>query len=457
MFHRTVSGALAVAALSVLAVGCSTDIAGEDPPAGQLHYPIGLALHPDGQSIFVVNTNFNVEFRRGSVAVLLLEEELPNSRVLGAVSADPPETRLLIDSFGGNLVLEGEPRTDADGTSFYRGYVPVREGNSVEVLRIDETTVPGHGGEQRKVWGALTNSRRVMTQRRDPFRALPGLSVTCPDGSDGGREVPLLAVEHLALGELVFIDLDALDRDIAGEPLEPEEEIIAGELNLPGGTVDMAIHPLTGELYLTSRFSNALEIIRPDPGTLCTECKVCDPGEDESCSLPDGCDDGWGWRSTAVNNTTGGGFDSRGLSFDVSGDRLYVANRGPDSLLVFNTAIEEETGEPRDELIDALPLPASPAGVRYLAREAPGRDLVLVTCFDEGRLWILDAETLLVREATPVGYGPYEMVVAQLDLLSGDGEPGRTVALVANFDEHSIAVVDLEEGSTFGAVIAQLQ
>jgi len=297
----------------------------------------------------------------------------------------------------------------------------------------------------------------VMTQRRDPFRAIPGLSVTCPSDEEGGREVPLLAVEHLALGELVFLDLDALDRDIAGEPLDPGEEIIAGEIDLPAGTVDMALHPQTGELYLTSRFSNAMEIISPDPGTLCTECKVCDETDDAGCSLPAGCDDGWSWRSTGVSNTTGGGFDSRGLSFSDTGDRLFVANRGPDSLLAFDTSIDEETGKPRDELIDAVPLMASPAGVRYLSREAPNNDLVLVTCFDEGRLWILDAETLLVREATPVGYGPYELIVARLDLLSPDGEPGRTVALVANFDEHSVAVVDLEEGPTFGAVIAQLQ
>ncbi|NOZ85698.1 MAG: hypothetical protein GXP49_05455 [Deltaproteobacteria bacterium] len=434
--------------ISALQLGCATEIGGESPPMGKFHYPIGVTLGPEAKIAYVVNSNFNAEYKKGSIASVLLDTNDPaGSRILGSKQGDPLDSRLLIDSFAGNIAIEKHMRKDDKG-EFYRAYVPIRENNAVEVVRIGRTEVKDSSGDSQQVWASLSSSGRVMTRRGDPFRVMADIEVECPGGQGRGLQiVPMLAVLHLARGEMVFLDLDALDTSLSGGELEQGREVLAGQIDLPGGTNDVAMHPATRELYVTSRFTSSIEVLTPDPGTLCYHCKFCEQGntKDGSCVLPDECQGGWNHRRITVSNYGAGGTDMRGLAFSTDGSKLYVADRGPNSLLVFDTSIGEN-GEPNDKLVDVAALPASPAMVKYLDRPNPLDDLVLVTCFEDGRLWILDAETLSVIMASFAGDGPYEI---QAGHLTGLGD----VAFVPDFDGASLAMINLNEGPAFGSVL----
>jgi hypothetical protein len=55
---------LAVLAACLVAVGCLPDTSGIDPPNDEFIYPVGVATVADDQFLLVVNSNFDLEFRR---------------------------------------------------------------------------------------------------------------------------------------------------------------------------------------------------------------------------------------------------------------------------------------------------------------------------------------------------------------------------------------------------------
>jgi DNA-binding beta-propeller fold protein YncE len=62
----------ALFALSV--VGCMPDEEGVAPPPGKLNYPVGMALDPSGDRLFVASSDFDLRFNGGVIQVLDAEE-----------------------------------------------------------------------------------------------------------------------------------------------------------------------------------------------------------------------------------------------------------------------------------------------------------------------------------------------------------------------------------------------
>src|SRR5262245_61488428 len=38
---------------------------GVEPPADQIYFPVGLAMDPEGKSLFVVNSDFDLQYNQG--------------------------------------------------------------------------------------------------------------------------------------------------------------------------------------------------------------------------------------------------------------------------------------------------------------------------------------------------------------------------------------------------------
>ena len=61
-----------------------------------------------------------------------------------------------------------------------------------------------------------------------------------------------------------------------------------------------------------------------------------------------------------------------------------------------------------------------------------------VSCFRDGQIWVIDPVGKIIESMISVGRGPHAVVIAK----------DRKRMYVGNFLESSIAVVDLEPGST---------
>ena len=109
----------AVAAVTAFAAACADPYVEPLPPRDRLNYPVGLAIHPEGRYLYVVNSNFDTRYREdvgGTLAVVDLQK-----RELR------PEASPFLPSFGGMIELS------RDGT---RAYIATRNQNAVVSLSV---------------------------------------------------------------------------------------------------------------------------------------------------------------------------------------------------------------------------------------------------------------------------------------------------------------------------------
>ena len=85
-----------LAALASL-FGCATEFPGDAPDLTKLEYPAGIALHPNGKVLYVVNANFDLKYRHQDGGTLMVVD-LEN----GAILTEQTKT---LGSFAANIVL----------------------------------------------------------------------------------------------------------------------------------------------------------------------------------------------------------------------------------------------------------------------------------------------------------------------------------------------------------------
>ena len=136
-----------------------------------------------------------------------------------------------------------------------------------------------------------------------------------------------------------------------------------------------------------------------------------------------------------VGSTNGGSVDSRGLEFSPGGNRMYLINRRPPSLQVWDTSLGQD-GAPRNEISGSVDICREAADLT-VADTGDG-ERVYVSCFRDGEIYVIDPEgTPRVESVIAVGRGPNSVVAS----------PTRQELYVTNYLEDTIAVIDLAEGS----------
>lgn len=409
--RRAPSALVALCALVALAA-CGVDVEGDDPPLDQLFDPVGIALDPSGESLYVVNSNFSVLYRqdRGGTVTRVDTETL---EVDAAATAQ-------IGTFGGQIVIpeHGE-----------KAYVAVRGNQSLTVLDIDAQGGLSCGGVKRD-----TANCRLATGSEDPYgvtvrgstrtQRVAGIE-DCPDDqqvdSDGDGtadacdrplDVDLVAVAHLVGSNVTAYSIRGRDIDNFARVSAP----------VAAGANDLAISPRTGDFYATSRFDNSVVAFR----------LITDPGSGDLDAV---------FRTAEINIDRAApfaGFDSRGIAFSSDGERAYVSNRGPNSLLVLDvgpTDVERGTGS-RNRMVDQIPMPSQPADVAVAT--VGDRELVYVASFNTERLLVVDPKVRSVVDRIDLPGGPY-------DLLVDDFNKNRIY--VTLFETAEIVIVDIDPGS----------
>lgn len=414
-----------VALLGTSSLSCDGQFVAPLPDRSGLFYPIGMELHPNGRFLYVVNSNFNLRYREeqgGMVSVIDTEtfEVLENSSPYLA-------------SFGGKIAL------NEDAT---RAYVTSRHNNEVTILDVAPNGGALFCGASQLADTQSCQVRRLPDVRDgaripdDPF----GIAVTTLNREIDGalQNFDILHLSHLRGEQVTALSL-------------PEGRPSGGSLRsaalLAGGN-QLVRRPGTEDIYVAPRNTNFIGIFRPF---------INDSGEVEAIVR----------RGTIPLTRRNEVVDARGLTFDESGDTLFVATRRPSALHIIDmTAGPNET--PR--VVSSLPLEARSSEVIY-HRGADGVARLYIPSYRQGLIEVIDVEREAIVDTIHIGRSPYDMVVQTTPRhCTAPGE--RCLGFVSLFDDRgdgqrcddegahcgTVAVLDLDPASeTFHTVIETIR
>jgi hypothetical protein len=164
----------------------------------------------------------------------------------------------------------------------------------------------------------------------------------------------------------------------------------------------------------------------------------------------------------SVSFNIGGAFavgsDIRDIAFEPGGNRAFLTENNPPSVLVLDTRVTDgrNPGQPVNQLVDIIDVCQEPShlGVRRsLVAGSPGspdrpQTELYVACFLSNQIMVVDPDAAQVEDTILVGRGPNAMVFnfGDADDHVTPAPPARR-AFVTHFSEMSIGVIDLEPGS----------
>jgi len=345
---------------------------------------------------------FDRRYKNGTVVVYDVEQ--------GAVL---PSATFSTALFAGELIMG---RQGQDGPVY--GYVASREANQIVQFGVDASA---GDSASHLIEASNVTSFGGRAFADDPY----GIALDAQG----------LTVTHLARGVVSRWGLDGDD-----------SLTFRCSLTLPEGATSVARHPVLGTWYVTDRAGGRVEVIEEQipPAPL--------GGIPETpCTLK---------TLTTILVSPG---TSRGLAFSADGSRLYLAGGTEGALRVYDTTVGRD-GRARNRLLASIPLGDQPgqvrvAGCRPCECPAPeqadcdplataendtvagkGRGLVYVSMFEDDRVLVVDPDALVVVGRIETGRGPHAIEF----MLGGNG---ALRGYVANFDEGSVSVVDLEPDS----------
>ena len=172
----------------------------------------------------------------------------------------------------------------------------------------------------------------------------------------------------------------------------------------------------------------------------------------------------------ALSNTFAQGTDVRDIIFDDGGQRAFVTENNPPSVLVLDTRTDATEGsQPHNVITDVVDVCQEPShmGVRrFTVAGAPGtpaytKTKLVVVCFVSSQVMIVDPDRPGVDDTIVNGFaGPNDITFNFTDPTSprpiADLGLGHH-AYVTNYSDSNLAIVDLEPGSaTENRVLAHL-
>jgi len=293
--NRIVTMSVLAALGGLLLGGCQNDLngvrgverPGVDPPTDQIFFPAGLAVSPDGRYLFVANSNADIRYNGGTIAVVNLAESNARFRTVPPSCRQAAQDPYVIecDESAGLVIKDATVRigqfpsqlallrrsvwsaTEQDGAfGRYRLYVAVRGDPSVTYVDVlfdgdgDDAAVMCLTCGENCAGGANhirdCDDAHVVS---DPPADAPFITATLPDEPYALSVDPalrLMYVTHLSSGSVSLFDLshddvpilrqvlvDVLDQDFNGkrggfdvvslEPGDPDAPIFVSAKTAP--------------------------------------------------------------------------------------------------------------------------------------------------------------------------------------------------------------------------------
>lgn len=416
---------LAIAAVTLVATSACEVYDGDLPPRGALQTPNGLAVHPSGRYLYVLNSNFQSLYRQDLGGTLTVVD-LDTLAILD-------EKTLCLPSFGSTLAFSSshfaadEPRFLVAATKSNRGVVALalnEQGDTVsclyEGMNVGDTCV----SEITSIPGVSKRHRILPCEVRnildDPggLVALPPIENVTPMNQDAFVLSGLRTGETRAIN---FVDGEIRGQDVKG-PQQNVLHLSEDDTKVASGAATLVTHPLTGDIYVGARFDNRIFSIRwlrePITATIDPERR----GFATTIARTGGV------RVTSPSSS----LEIRDMKFSADGSRLYATSQAPGSLITMDTSLDAE-GKPRNVVIRRDELPGRPSAMALL--ETDDTTYAYVTLFGERAVAAIDLSTGLRVATIAVGSTPYAIVA----------DPTRARVYVALFEENAVAVIDGDE------------
>ncbi|MBA3503633.1 MAG: hypothetical protein H0T65_24940, partial [Deltaproteobacteria bacterium] len=373
-------------ACALLLAGCTASGDEVRPPRDELFFPTGAAVSPKQTHLFVANANSDLTYDSGSISVFDLaavDDVIANWTGPGRVI--PPDCAQDAN-FSETLMCKEEIFLGATREA------GVRIGNFATEIAVQDTDT-GNG-----------ELRLIIPTRGDPSIAWAdwdGDRLTCRDGAEGHEQCD---DDH----RLSFVGNDDDSISIFEEPFGAFADS-AGEFaivtHLTSGAVTLIDSPRAGKAVVTDIVTNVFAAdpqtgLRGATGVAGRKPSAADDiiyvgsrSEDRIQTFTVGRPvngaspfllTGNYFFLDAVGNTNGQSVDTRGMAFSNSGEQLYLVNRRPPSLQIFDTSLGP-TGIPKNDPVGATDI-CRQASTLSIADAGDG-ERVYVSCFQDGQLY----------------------------------------------------------------------
>jgi DNA-binding beta-propeller fold protein YncE len=398
------------------------------PPEDELFFPTGLAMSPDDRFLFVTSANSDLRYDSGtiqSIDVETVDAFVTAFRDTGAIDAAcavdldgsgalecderaffVPSGRVRVGNFATTIGVQDK------GGGNLRLLVPVRGDPSVTFAEWDGTAraLTCGGGQGFEL---CDDSHRLTRMRND--EDLPELPDE-PYGIYVDSVAQYAAVTHLRSGTVSLVDSPAAGTPILSDAIgglfngtSPGTTGIAGRLPGPNNI-----------LYVQSRVEDRIQTLT-----------VARQNGGPAFLVPSS----YFFLNEVGLGAAGSSTDSRGVVFDAAGDRAYMINRSPPSLMTYDTSIGTG-GAPQNQFVTATDI-CREASSLVLADGGEG-NRVYISCFQSGELYVVDPRGISRVEAvTTVGRGPFSVAAAA----------SRQLLFISTFLDDAIAVVDIDPAS----------
>lgn len=419
-------------------VGCTASGDEVRPPRDQIFFPTGAAISPRQTHLFVANANSDLTYDSGAISVFdlahidqVIEAWITMRDAPSGCSQDGdhietlncPEELFLSNTQDlgvriGNFATEIAVQDMDAGNGELRLIIPTRGDPSIAWADWDgerlscRANAEGHeqcDDEHRLSF--IQNDADIASIPEEPFGAF---------ADSGGR---FAIVTHLTTGAITLIDSPhppgkAVITDIvAGVFAADPQTGLRGATGVAGRTPGAA----DDIVYVGSRSEDRIQTFT-----------VGRPVNGASPFLLTGNY----FFLDAIGNTSGQSKDTRGMTFSPTGERLYLVNRRPPSLQIYDTSLGV-TGFPQNRAIGGTDI-CRQASTLAVADTGEG-ERVYVSCFQDGQIYVINpAFGGSTDDIVTVGRGPYTIVAAPL----------RNKLYVTNFLEDTIAVLDIKPGTT---------
>ncbi len=491
--------------------GCFSPGEGLEVPVDQIYFPVGLAMDRSSRHLFVVSSDFDLQYNAGAIQSYRLGrfgwsepeqpsglfdqlpewcsearpctggsdrsvceagfcvaaagaspcprgDQAPSEQLLvpGRCRATDPkpliESRVKVGAFATAAVLRARPE-DATSGAAERLLVPVRGDSTLHWLDVEDGRLEcGQSGNE----GACDDRHRAGDDPAQENRGNVRLGAE-PFAIDATPDGRTIVVTNQSIGTAsLFVDdwsangpalKFALSKDLPSRPV--------GIASLPptaSSALDETSAPPPDTFLMTFRNSAQVRVLRF-------------PNEESDPASPFLVDAG----GVAIDANSVGS-DSRGVAIDASsrqeaerrcaGDDaaclanaaltpvdVYVANRSPASLLIGRTRPPQE----HPYFFDSVPLTFGPSRVEVgKVRTASGAEetRVFVICFDSRRIFVYDPQRARIETEILTGRGPHAALI----------DSKRALLYVAHFTDSYIGVfsLDLASPASYGTMLGTL-
>jgi hypothetical protein len=465
--------------------GCFSTDEGTEPPAdGTLFFPVGLVASPGGNALFIVNSDFDLQFDAGSVQVFDLKALRDTLRPLLAGSTEDPATLCSKVGLGpnGSPLMQPGPCAPLGLTSFLRGnakigafasdalfvcrpsadgnkgrcrgeadgargprarlFVPVRGDPSVTFFEVDDDRSGGHQDFALDCRQDLNSGRCDDSHRLgiDPSENTRGLTMpTEPFGLAATDGAEALVVTHQAVnynGQTTGAVSLFTDRAETGNSLFDVKPVLQFVLpGIPAGANGIAPLPVPGVIGQLDYDANY------QPGFLVTYRYAAQVDtfrfyDDAYASPARPFVSRTGSAGVSVNAS---GYDSRSIAIDTTEQSPRIACEiGCEDANAYPTAANR-----RDCMFSCA---SAPLGA-YVANRSPAS--VLVGEINTGNPTAA-SEWVRFFDSDPLSFGPSRVVVGRVKtrVPDPDADPRRgyrTRVFVICFDARVVYVYDPQE------------